>query len=236
MWVWIWRQERVWSGSRVSCSSALPLSVEERRKRRRSTTTVEEQQQQQQQNCSCCCLPAAAATTTSTSTRASASSRKGEREQTAARARERERAKPLPKSAESVALVFLGCPFTFLAPGRLLRRQSRLSIDFNVQPNMSLSLVAAPPQHMAESGGSSTPVPLLATVPAPPGTKRLHFCWGLGNRISLCPLVESPSAAAGVDADDFDAEPGQHYSRPAAAAAQAANAEPPSASVVQWCV
>ena len=153
-----------------------------------------------------------------------------------ARERERERAQPLPKSAESVALVFLGCPFTFLAPGRLLRRQSRLSIDFNVQPNMSLSLVAAPPQHMAESGGSSTPVPLLATVPAPPGTKRLHFCWGLGNRISLCPLVESPSAAAGVDADDFDAEPGQHYSRPAAAAAQAANAEPPSASVVQWCV
>ena len=233
MWVWIWRQERVWSGSRVSCSSALPLSVEEWRKRRRSTTTVEEQQQQQQQNCSCCCLPAAAATTTSTSTRASASSRKGEREQTAARARERERESETSTEIGGecgAALSWL--PFHFSR----FRRQSRLSIDFNVQPNMSLSLVAAPPQHMAESGGSSTPVPLLATVPAPPGTKRLHFCWGLGNRISLCPLVESPSAAAGVDADDFDAEPGQHYSRPAAAAAQAANAEPPSASVVQWCV
>ena len=156
----------------------------------------------------------------------------GKRADCRARARERERESETSTEIGGECGAASWLPFHFSR----FRRQSRLSIDFNVQPNMSLSLVAAPPQHMAESGGSSTPVPLLATVPAPPGTKRLHFCWGLGNRISLCPLVESPSAAAGVDADDFDAEPGQHYSRPAAAAAQAANAEPPSASVVQWCV
>ena len=94
---------------------------------------------------------------------------------------------------------------------------------------MNLSLAASQPP-LEESGGT-TPVPLLATVPAPSGTKRLHFFWGLGNRISLCPLAESPSAAGVVDgSDDFDAEVPQQR-RPAA---HAANVEPPSASVVQW--
>ena len=100
--------------------------------------------------------------------------------------------------------------------------------------SLSLAVAAASEQQqqpVQESGGDSTPVPLLATVPAPAGTKRLHFSWGLGNRIALCPLVEGSSATA-VDGvgDDFDAEPPQR--RPAHAAA--ANAEPPSASVVQW--
>jgi len=101
---------------------------------------------------------------------------------------------------------------------------------------MSFSLVALAPQPpVEESGGPNTPVPLLATVPAPPGTKRLHFSWGLGNRISLCPLVdESPVDDAATAADDFDGEFQQQQQQRRRPAVPSSHAETPSASVVQW--
>lgn len=120
------------------------------------------------------------------------------------------------------------------SPHRRLTKNKKMSVSFALAP---------PANEVQESGG--VPVPLLATVPAPAGSTRLHFTWGLGNRISLCPLVASSSSSSsstafsdGVDVDGDVMHHHQQHQHPRGAPSSSSppSSEPPAASVVQWCV
>jgi hypothetical protein len=73
-------------------------------------------------------------------------------------------------------------------------------------------LATVPHQQSDAQAAPPADVPLLACVPAPAGTTRLHFSWGLGPRLFLTPLSGGTAGAAG----------------------RAQAADPPAGSVVQW--